>query len=337
MKKENFKLATVENHDKLWNSYGPSNSDVMRQVIDTQTQIVAGVIETKYYELLGQKLSDFVPMDVGTGADSLSLFQFTSTYVGNDFASGLIDINNGLQKNALADIAVSGFNIKVNFWRMAYQISQESLAVASKNAVSFSLIEQKEKSRKKVWDLGLQDVLFKGLGDGETYGLLNQPNVSINTSLLPVKTTAMTTAQITAFAGSVVATYNAVNNGTTLPNRWCMPTEEYLGLGRQASPDYPMKSLRKVLEEAFVEAGCPADFKIVHSKYNEKADSTGTKGRHIFYNYEPESVRMYIPKDYTPSALFPMNGIDMISIAQGQFTGVNVFRPKEMLYADVQA
>jgi len=331
-----FELAKVENHDKLWNSYGPTSSEAMNQIITTQTQIVAGVIDTKYYELLGQKLSDFVPMDIGTGADSLSLFQYTSEYVGNDFRSGLVDVNNGLQKNVLSDIAVAGFNIKVNFWRNAYQISQEALAVSSKNAVAFSIIEAKEKARKKVWDLGLQEVLFNGLGDGETYGINNQPDVTINTALFPVKVTAMTAQQVKAFASSVVNTFLANNNDTALPNRWIMPTNEFVGLGVPVDPATPWKTLREILEEAFRDAGC-VDFKIVHSKYNNTADSTGTKGRHVFYNYQPDSIRMFVPKDYTPSALFPMNGIDMISVAQGQFTGVVLFRTAEMLYADVQA
>lgn len=334
--KEEFKLARVANHDKLWNAYGPTGADQIQQIIDTQTHIVAGVIDTKYYTLLGQKVSDFVPFDVGTGADSLALFQYTSEYVGNDFKSGLIDIGNGLQQNALADINVSGFSVKVNFWRFDYKVSAEQIAVASKNAVSFSIIEAKEKARKKVWDLGIQDVLFNGLGDGETYGINNQPNVTVNTSLLPVKVTAMTAAQAKTFASTVVATYLANNNTTQLPNRWLMPTNEFVGLGVAVDPTYPLKTLKEILEDAFKEAGC-VDFKIVHSTYNNTADSTGTLGRHVFYNYDPESIRMFVPKDYTPSALFPFNALDMISTAQGQFTGVVVFRPKEMLYADVQA
>lgn len=333
---EKFKLAKVENHDRLWNSYGPTSTNAMEQIITTQTQIVAGVIDTKYYELLGQSLSDFVPFDVGTAADNLSLFQYTSEYVGNDFKSGLVDVNNGLQQNALSDIAISGFNVKINFWRHDYKISAEQLAVGQKNAVAFSIIEAKEKARKKVWDLGLQDVLFNGLGDGETYGINNQPNVTVNTSLLPVKVTAMTAAQVKTFASSVVNTYLTNNNTTQLPNRWLMPTNEFVGLGVPVDPTYPLKTLRDVLEEAFKAAGC-VDFKIVHSTYNNTADSTGLLGRHVFYHYDPESIRMFVPKDYTPSALFPMNGLDMISVAQGQFTGVVVFRPKEVLYADVQA
>lgn len=333
---EKFKLAKVANHDKLWNAYGAVSQNGMNQIISTQTTIVAGVVETKYYELLGQSLSDFLPFDVGQGADTLNLFQYTAAYTGSSFKSGLINPNNGLEKNASSNIKIGGFNIKNNFWRMDYAVSQELIAIASKNAQAFSIIEAEEKARKKVWDLGIQECTFKGLDDGETYGLLNQPSVTVNTTLLPAKVTSMTTAQLKSFAANVVATYLANNNGTALPNRWCMPTNEFVGLGAPASDTYPVVTIREVLEKAFRDAGC-VDFKIVHSKYNETADSTGAKGRHIFYRHDADSARVFIPKDYTPSALFPMNGIDMISVAQGQFTGVAVFRPSEMLYADVQA
>jgi len=333
---EKFKLAKVANHDKLWNAYGAVTANGINQVITTQTTIVAGVIETKFYELLGQNLSDFLPFDVGQGADTFQLFQYTAAYVGSSFKSGLINPNNGLEKNTSSNIKIGGFNVKNNFWRMDYTVSQEMIAIASKNAQAFSIIEAQEKARKKVWDLGIQECTFLGLADSETYGLLNQPSVTVNTSLLPVKISAMTTAQLQTFVSNVVATYLTNNNGTALPNRWCMPTNEFVALGVPSSSTYPLKTVRDIVEEAFKQAGC-VDFKIVHSKYNETADSTGTKGRHVFYRHDSDSARVFIPKDYTPSALFPMNGIDMISVAQGQFTGVALFRTAEMLYADVQA
>ena len=46
---------------------------------------------------------------------------------------------------------------------------------------------------------------------------------------------------------------------------------------------------------------------------------------------------MYIPKDYTPHPLFAQGALDMISDAEGQFTGVWVKRPGAFLYAAEQA
>lgn len=331
-----YKLAQHPAHEKLWNAMGATSINGMQQVIDTQTQIVAGVIETKYYELHGQSLSDFMPFDIGMGQDSLNIFQFTSEYKGGDFEEGNISISTGLQANATTTIEVGGFNIPNQFWRKDYTVSQELVSVAAKNMVAFSVIEENEKSRKKNWDLGIQKITFLGNKSGTMFGLYNLPNVTVNTSLLPKKVTAMSAAEIKTFASNVVATFSANSGDTALPNRWCMPTNEFLGLGVPVDPTYPLKTLRMVLEEAFVDAGC-VGFKIVHTKYGNTANSTGTRGRHVFYNAQPDTIKFLMPKDYTPHALYPQNGVDLISVASGQYAGVVNYRPAEVLYADVQA
>lgn len=331
---EKFKLEKVANHERMWNaSYGGTDIG-MKQIIDTQTQIVAGVVETKYYELLGQSLSDFITVDVGTGADSLNIFQFTSSYTGSNFEECLVDVNNGLQKNAVSDIQIGGFNIPVNFFRNDYTISQTMLDVASKNVVSFSLVEAKEKARKKLWDLGIQKCLFLGLqGRTDTYGLLTQPSVSVNTSLITKPLSTMTGDELKTFVGTLVGTYVANANGTVLPNCFHVPQADFLGLGAPVSGTYPIKTVREVLDDAFRGAGI-SDMKIVHTKYAETASSTG-KARYTLYRVDAESLKMFIPKEYTPSALYPLNGQDFISVAVGQFTGAVSFRPAEMLYLDI--
>ena len=47
-----------------------SGADVtgLEATITTLTDIIGGVVETKYYELNGQKLSDFCKIEVGRGA-----------------------------------------------------------------------------------------------------------------------------------------------------------------------------------------------------------------------------------------------------------------------------
>lgn len=308
------------------------------QTVDTITDIVQGVIETKYYELAGQTLSDFVNIDAsGRGAYAGEIFQFTSAYVGAPFKQCIINpASTGIHNDATADVAVDGISQRNNFYRQKYSISQEGLRMAAVNRVGFDLIEQKEKARKKCWDLGLQDTLFLGLGDGRTFGLLNQPGVTVNTSLFPVAPQNMTVAQIKAFAASALATAFAASNNTIMPNRWAMPTSSYMALGIPYGDTFGMPTLKEVLERAFKEAGAPADFKIVHSLYNENA-GVGGKGRHVFYNTDSDNLIMHTPKPYTPHPLYAVGALDMISDAEGQFTGVWLKRPTSMIYADVQA
>lgn len=341
MKKEDILkngLPSITGGNKLYNAAatGAVTLNGLEQAITTQTYVVADVIETKYYELLGQKLSDFIKFDIGQGAYNFNLFQYTSQYNGGDFEEGLISVTSGLQANAKVDTEFGGFQIRNYFWRKSYTVGHEELEAAARGVLPISLIEQKEKSRKKNWDLGIQKVTFLGLDSGAMKGLVNQSNVTVNTSLLPVKVTAMTSAQVKAFASSVVSAFLANNNSTQLPNKWLMPTNEFVGLGVAVDPTYPLKTLRMQLEEAFRDAGC-VDFKIVHSTYNNTADSSGTKGRHVFYYDNADTLRFVMPQDYTPYALYPLNGIDSVSLATGQFAGVIVYRPQEMLYADVQA
>lgn len=308
------------------------------QTVDTITDIVAGVIETKYYELAGQSLTDFVNIDAsGRGAYAGQIFQFTSAYVGSPFKQCIINpASTGIHNDATADIAVDGITQKVNFYRQKYSISNEGLKMAAANRVAFDIIEQKEKARKKCWDLGLQDTLFLGLGDGRTLGLLNQTGVTVNTSLIPAAINAMTVAQLKTFAGTALATAFAESNQTIMPNRWCMPTSEYLALGVPYGDTFGMPTVKDVLETAFKAAGAPDDFKIVHSIYNEAGTAPSSTGgaRHAFYNTDPDNVIMHTPVPYRPLPLFPQGALDMISDAEGQFTGVWLKRPTSMLYVD---
>ncbi len=304
------------------------------QTVDTITDILQGVVEAKYYELAGQTPSDFVDIQVGRGAYMGQLFQFTSEYVGAPFEQCIINPKStGIHNDAVADIAVDGINIPNNFYRQKYSISQEELKMAAANRIGFDVIEQKEKSRAKNWQLGIQNVLFNGLGDGRTFGLNTQTGVTTSATLLPKAIEKMSAEQIRNFAGAALATAFANSNYTVMPNRWLMPTRTYLALGVPFDTQFAYKTLREVLEDAFKQAGAPADFKIVHSMYNNTAASG--LGLHAFYN--TEDVVMYIPKDYTPHPLFAQGALDMISDAEGQFTGVWVKRPGAFLYAAEQA
>lgn len=306
------------------------------QLITTQTEIVAGVIGTKYYELLGQSLSDFIPFDVGRGAYATNIFQYTAGYVGSPFETGLVQPSTGLGINAKSSIQIDGISIKNNFWRMDYEVSHEIIEMGKVNVQAFSIIEENEKARKKVYDLGMQKVVFLGIPDNEVSGLLNMEDITVNTSLFPVKLASMTVAQLQQLASTMLATYLDNNGATAMPNRFLIPTSDFVALGVPSNPEFPLKTKRDILEEALRQGGA-TDIKIVHTTYNEKASADGKHARYVLYRHDADSIRMYIPKPYTPHALYPMNGVDFISVAESQFTGVVPLRPKEILYADAKA
>ena len=314
-----------------------SGADVtgLEATITTLTDIIGGVVETKYYELNGQKLSDFCKIEVGRGAYDTELMQYASTFVGNNGKQGIVNPTaNGISKDANSSIQIGSIKMPNNFWRWDYTVTNELVNMAQKNAETFSIIEENEKARKKIWDLMLQDAWFNGLGDGRSYGLLNQPNVTVNTTLMTAELGDMTDAQFHTFLATVAGEYNKVSNYTISFNRMLIPSEQYFAL-TQPYGTFGLNRLQ-VLEDAMKRI-VGSDFKIVHAKYCTGASAQGgNKGRYVFYNDDADNVCAYLPVPYTPMPLFPQGSLDLISQAHGQFITPFLKRETSMMYADCQ-
>ena len=314
-------------------AFATPNAYGLEKTITTLTQIIADVQHQKFYTV-AEPLTSYVPIEMGTGAYGKQLFQYAVAQVGDNFEAGIIQPGNGINKDANIDITIDGTSIRNNFWRMKYEATKEILESARVNAQTFSYIEEQERARLKTSQLGIQKILFKGTDDGLNTGLLNNPDVTVNTSLLPANISAMSITQLTNFAKTAISTFFTNSNSTTFPNTWLMPTSDYMSLGVPINPEFPIGTIREFLERAFIDAGAPADFKILHTVYNNTASSTGA-GRHVLYNRDSDVLTMYVPKPYTPYPLYPVGSLDMISDAEMQFTGVWVKRPAEVLYMDV--
>lgn len=314
-------------------AFATPNAYGLEKTITTLTQIIADVQRQKFYTV-AEPLTSYVPIEMGTGAYGKQLFQYAVAQVGDDFEAGIIQPGNGINKDANLDITIDGVSIKNNFWRMKYEATKEILEMARVNAQTFSYLEEQERARLKTAQLGTQKIMFIGTNDGLNTGLLNNADVTVNTSLLPANLSAMSITQLTNFAKTAINTFFTNSNNTVFPNTWLMPTADYMSLGVPVNPEYPIGTIREFLERAFTDAGAPSDFKILHTVYNNTASSTGG-GRHVLYNRDADVLTMYIPKPYTPYPLYPVGSLDMISDAEMQFTGVWVKRPQEMLYMDV--
>lgn len=317
---------------------GIGSATGFEQTISTTTQIVSGVVNTLFYELMGQKLSDFVKIEVGTGQWATDLFQYAATYEGSDFESGIIEPTaSGINADANVTIKVGSLSIPNNFWRTKYTVRHELIKMAERNAETFSIIEEHEKARKKVWDLGLQKNTFiaNNTGSIKGYGLLKQPNVTVNTTLMTAELDQMTDSQFQTFLASAAGVYAANSNGTMMFNRMLIPQKAYLAL-QQPYGAFGETRL-SVLKRAF-QGIVGDDFKIVHATYCDGATAAGTagKGRYVFYNTNEDNLIMYLNKPYTPYPLFPQGALDLISDAEGQFATPYLKRTASMLYADVQ-
>lgn len=318
-------------------AFASGNALGLEQNLTTLTQLIANVQRQKFYQLNGQSLNDFIPIEVGTGAYSKQLTQFAVAQVGDSFEAGIVQPGNAINKDANVDIAVDTISIRNNFWRMKYQATNEIVRMAQVNQETFSYIEEQERARLKTFQLGIQKVAFLGTSDGLNEGLLNLSGVTINTTLIPANFGAMTTAQLNNFAIATMSTYFALTNSTVFPNTLVIPTSDLAGLATYISSSYPVGETRKeFLERAFKSAGAPADFKILHTVYNQTASTTGG-ARYVLYNRDADTLTMYLSKPYTPYPLYPVGALDMISDAEAQFTGVWAKRPNEILYMDLTA
>lgn len=305
----------------------------LEQVTTTLTNLISGVVRTLYYTVPG-KLSDYVPIEVGKGAYAMKLLQYATTIVGNEGKQGLINPTaNGINKDANSSIQVGSFTLENNFWRWSYNVSNELVNIARQNTQTFSIVEENEIARKKIWDLLLQDSFFKGLDDGKSYGLLNQPGVNIDTTLLPTNIGAMTDTQFNTFLASVGNAYGKNANYTMTFNRMLIPTSDFYSL-TQPYGQYGLNRLQ-VLEDAFKRI-TGGDFKILHTTYNDNANANGNGARYVFYRYDRENIYAGLPVPYTPMPLFPQGALDLLSQAHGQFVTPFAKRTTSMLYADVQ-
>ena len=318
-------------------AFASGNPIGLEQNLTTLTQLLANVQRQKFYTLNGQALTDFIPIEMGTGAYAKQFTQFAVAQVGDSFETGIVQPGNGINKDANVDIAIDTINIRNNFWRMKYQATNEIVRMAQVNQETFSYIEELERARLKTYQLGLQKIAFKGTDDGLNEGLLNLSGVTVNTTLLPANFATMSTAQLNNFVTTAMSTYFALTNSTVFPNTMVIPTSDLAGLATYISSAYPVGETRKeFLERAFKAAGAPQDFKILHTVYNQTAGTNGG-ARYVLYNRDADTLSMYIPRPYTPNPLYPVGALDMISDAEAQFTGVWAKRPQEILYMDITA
>lgn len=316
-------------------AFANPNTIGLEQNLTTLTQLLANVQRQKFYTLNGQALTDFIPIEMGTGAYARQLTQFAVAQVGDNFETGIVQPGNAINKDANVDIAVDTISIRNNFWRMKYQATNEIVRMAQVNQETFSYIEEQERARLRTFQLGIQKVAFLGTEDGLNEGLLNLSGVTVNSTIMPANFANMTTQQLVNFATTAMSTYFALTNSTVFPNTMVIPTSDLAGLATYISSTYPVGETRKeFLERAFKAAGAPADFKILHTVYNQTA-GVGGNARYVLYNRDADTLTMYLPKPYTPYPLYPVGSLDMISDAEAQFTGVWAKRPQEILYMDL--
>lgn len=296
------------------------------------TQIKAQVIKQKFYEV---NPSDFMPVVVGEGAWMQNLV-YNSVYMDSvDFEAGITDSSRPFSKKHSTDIEVIATSIPIVNWNRSMSYSIIEISQAAKGNVD--VVSTLEEARKKSWDLGIQRIAFLGSRTrSDIKGLYTLDNVTVNNSFITAPISSLSAEDFQNFVSGILTLYARNCSGTVLPNRFCMPLSDYLGLSAAASPNYPLVSKIEYLENAFKKI-CGNDFKIVSTAYGIRQimSEVGVSAyRYILYRDDPEVLEFNIPVAYTTTTFGTANGFDFENVAMGQFSSVFAKRPQEILYLD---
>ena len=301
--------------------------------IDTLTFIKKQITEQKFYQVAP---ADYVPLAVGDGAFAQNILTNLTVNASGDFESGIINQGSANDRLAVAQVGIASKTVRVVNWAksVGYTIFEIEQALQANN---WDLIESLHRARKTNWDLGVQKIAFLGsLQTPGVKGLYTQSDVNVDTSLITHRISDMTATQFATFVSQLVQAYQLNCAYTAMPTHFVIPQDDYNGLATPVSPTYPLNSKLEYLKKAF-DAIVPGGIKVLPSPYGMTAQNSlyNNTYRYLLYRYDPESLRMDVPVDYTVTQPNTNNNFQFQDAAYGQFTGVGVYRNLELLYLDL--
>lgn len=328
--------SQYDNHIKLTlPGYQKQNALGYEIDITSLTQIIKSVTEQKFHEV---NFRDYVPVTVGEGAWSSQLVKYRSFDVADDFETGILNTGTSRSKLAQVSTAIDAVYIPIVNWAKEITYSIMDLKQASLSG-NWDLVTSMESARYRNWSLGLQQIAFWGsTAVSDVKGLLTQTNVNSNTTLITGKISDMDAAEFQALLAGLLEAYRSNGQRTAMPTHFIIPEDDYNGLGSSVDETYPLKSRLERLLESLRGMTRNPNFEILPCAYamqSQNANVTGlNKNRYVMLNYNNDSIRMDIPVDYTNTTQNTLNGFSFQNVGYGQYAGVNVFRPLEVLYFD---
>jgi hypothetical protein len=304
--------------------------------ITTMTAIHKTMVDQKFYEF---DITKYVPIEVGNAAFNTSVLTYRSFYSGGDFESGLINSGTGISRTAQADARFDAISVPIQSWKDGVAWNLIELKQASANNQLIDLLTQKQKASKKMWDLGIQAAAFFGLKSNTAVrGLLNQTGVTSNTALITKTISSMSDSEFATLVQGLMTAYVANASYTSVPNTFLIPSADYYGLASFSNVNFNVKTKLQVLVEMFKTMTSNDNFQVLPLAYGMQANNstiTGlNKNRYVLMNMDADVIRMDIPVPFTNTLANTLNNFDYQSVAYGQFTGAQAYRPLEILYLD---
>ena len=326
---------------ELRNANGDMDASSMayQYASDRLSYIRQRIVEQTFYEIAP---ADYMTVIPGEGAFSQNIITNLSIKTAGGFKQGKINTAGHNSRLAIADAAVTPVYTYVRNWALAVEYSVFDVE-QSLFAGNWDIIEAKHRSRKKDWDLGIQEVAFIGDTEDETNfsGLLTNATVNIDTSTITKNISAMTAAEFSTFVASVIGAYLSNANQTVFPDTFIIPQDDYAGLATPLSYTYPNISKLAYLQQAFDAIVPKGKMKILPCAYGMTAyngaaglGSGNGRQRYMLYRNDIDTLFMEIPVDFTTTQVGTLNNFNFQDVAYGQFCGVTVLKPREVLYFD---
>jgi hypothetical protein len=305
--------------------------------IRTTTYLRTKSIQQKFYKV---PPADFLTVEVGEGAFMEAITQNLEYRLAGDFESGNVNVTANKTEIPQVQAGISPKTYPLVSWAMGYGYSLVEIRKALQSN-RWDKIGALTDALKEVWDLGIQKITFLGSKSvAGVYGLLTLPDPGTDTGVMitgPIS--GLSVEDFVTFVQLLIADYFKYSNYTQMPNKFVMPTDDFLGLVTPTSSAFPIVNKLQYLLDAFKAATGNNDFKILHTAYNMAANNAGyvsTNGtnRYALYNDNPECVRLSIPVQFNLTPAGTQNNFNWQGAAYGQYGGVENYRAREIKYYD---
>ena len=170
-----------------------SSSLGYQYTVQTTTLIRAKVVDQKFYEF---PWTSYVPTAVGEGAYMEDIKTNIVYQTAGDFESG---VQSTAQEARIQTVSagIAPVSYKIFTWVAGYQYSIMELEKALRST-NWNPVESKQRTLKKLWDLGVQKIAYLGSLKDQTNvpGLLSNAAVDVDTTTIPVAISAINAAQL---------------------------------------------------------------------------------------------------------------------------------------------
>ena len=320
-------LAKLNHNQELVNAAGFGDIDLTLLTI-----LERNVSQQKFYTINPE---EFVPFDTTTGgwADYITVLR---SYANIDADINTWERGNDTDNARRGQVGVKVESVPLKLHNLDKMISYSlfELNQAAQTGI-WNIVTEKERARKRDYDLAVQRAVL--LGDADHKGLLNQADVTNNTTILTKKISAMTSAEFKTLLSNLFKEYFMHTDMTAMPDTFVMPYSDYMGLGVAVDEQYPVfTTMKQRLTDVFREVTGNANAEIKPLAYCE-SQFHGGAFKYALYRKDFDTIRAYQPYGYTTVQGTTVDGINYQNTAYARISDVFVNRPKELLYLSFNA